>query len=525
MTRYRPWPAFFDSSYTGWHRIADMNYTILKDGAEELAVDAVVECVQQEDELRLSPDHVAPDLAKMIMAELKKRDFTAKEGDVCVFPLWDKKVRNLVVIGLGKKRNPDTEQLRSAGAKAIKAANGIRAKKIAFSADWLKKAKDLQTGVQALVEGVELGGYHFSTYRKRSLHENGKKHQAEEIIFLAADRQARIKVEKGIANGLAFAEGTILARNLVNTPAMDMHPEQMVKVAQSLSGRGTGITCKVADRAGMERLGMKASLAVGQGSSHEPKFVQLTYKPKGNKKVKKIVLIGKALTFDSGGLSIKPADGMIDMKIDMAGAAAVLGVFKALPGLKPNVEVHGFFIAAENMPSGSAYRPGDVVSVMDGTTIEVENTDAEGRITLADALSYASQRTKPHAIIDLATLTGAVIVALGSDISGLFSNDKPLKTALMQAGEKSGEQMWELPLHQPYRDLIKSKIADVKNVGGRAAGVITAALFLEKFVHGTPWAHIDIAGPAYAEKESRPEWVNGGTGWGVRLLLNYLRDF
>ena len=199
---------------------------------------------------------------------------------------------------------------------------------------------------------------------------------------------------------------------------------------------------------------------------------------------------------------------MNDMKIDMAGAAAVLGLFKALPDLKPRCEVHGLFIAAENMPSGSAYRPGDIVAAMDGTTIEVENTDAEGRVTLADALAYAALKIKPQAIVDLATLTGAVI--------------KELKQLLQSASQESGEPMWELPLFKPYGDLIKSKIADVRNVGGRAGGVITAALFLEKFVHDVPWAHIDIAGPSYAEKETRAEWPVGGTGWGVRLLLNYL---
>ncbi|MHB8831027.1 MAG: leucyl aminopeptidase [Patescibacteria group bacterium] len=502
-----------------------MRYSILSEPFSGLQADAVVEGLFQEDKPKIGEGYLSPELSKAILAELKRREFDAKEGDVCVLPLLGHRTfKHLIIVGVGKKRNYEQDQLRSMGAKVIKAANSFRAKKIVFHPELLKRAKDQVEGTQALVEGIELGGYHFASYHKRTADEHAKKHQAEEILLLAFDRSSRLKIEKGMALGKLLAEATILARDMVNTPSMDMYPEQMVKIAQSFSGRGTGITCKVLDRAGMEKLGMKASLAVGQGSMHEPKFVHLVYKPSKPKYPKKIALVGKALTFDSGGLSLKPSEHMTDMKIDMAGAAAVLGVFKALSQLKPSVEVHGIFIAVENMPSGSAYRPGDVVTAMDGTTIEVENTDAEGRVTLADALSYATHKIKPQVIVDLATLTGAVITALGSDMTGLFCGNKELKTSLFEAAQASGEQMWELPLYQPYKELIKSKIADVKNLGGRAGGVITSALFLEKFVHDVPWAHLDIAGTAYAEKESKPEWVQGGTGWGVRLLLNYLRQ-
>jgi leucyl aminopeptidase len=501
-----------------------MRYEILSGNLNQTSADAVVEGLFQETNFKIGEGYLPPETSKAILAELKRREFDAKEGDVYVLPLLGfKNFKYLIVIGLGKKSNYAADQLRAVGAKAIKAANSFRAQKIVFHPDWLKKAKDLVIGSQALVEGIELGGYHFANYHKRTAGEHRKKHKAEEIVLLAADRVSKIKIEKGVGLGKVFAEATILARDMVNTPSMDMHPEQMVKIAQSLTGRGTNITCKVTDKVGMEKLGMHASLAVGRGSDHEPKFVHLVYRPK-SKRAKKIVLVGKALTFDSGGLSLKPADSMTDMKIDMAGAAAVLGVFKALPYLKLNVEVHGLFIAVENMPGGAAYRPGDVVAAMDGTTIEVENTDAEGRITLADALSYATHKIKPQVIVDLATLTGAAIVALGSDLTALFCSHKELKAALMDASKNSGENLWELPLYQPYKELIKSKIADIRNVGGRPGGAITAALFLEKFVHDVPWAHLDIAGPAYAEKESKPEWVCGGTGWGVRLILNYLKN-
>ncbi|MDD5438240.1 MAG: leucyl aminopeptidase [Patescibacteria group bacterium] len=502
-----------------------MKYEIIPSGGlAEVTADAIVEGLYQEDQPKIGQGYLPEVTTKAVLAELRRREFDAKEGDVYVLPLLGfKQFKYLIVIGLGKKNNYDANQLRAVGAKAIKAANGYRAQKIVFHPDWLRKAKDLVGGIQALVEGIELGGYHFASYRKRTAAEQQKKHKAEEIVLMAEDRISRVKIEKGLELGKLFSEATILARDMVNTPSMDMHPEQMVSIAQSLAARGTNVTCKVFDKAGMEKLGMKASLAVGQGSKHEPRFVHLVYKPK-QRSTKKIALIGKGLTFDSGGLSLKPADHMTDMKIDMAGAAAVIGVFKALPLLKPRVEVHGLFIAAENMPGGGAYRPGDVVAALDGTTIEVENTDAEGRITLADALSYAALRIKPQAMVDLATLTGAVIVALGSDISGLFCSNKELKTALVQAAGEAGETVWELPLYQPYKEQNKSKIADIRNVGGRPGGSITAALFLEKFTHDVPWAHIDVAGPVYAEKESKPEWVNGGTGWGVRLLLNYLRN-
>jgi leucyl aminopeptidase len=249
--------------------------------------------------------------------------------------------------------------------------------------------------------------------------------------------------------------------------------------------------------------------------------VHLIYKPRGAKK--KVCIVGKAVTFDSGGLSIKPADGMMTMKIDMAGAAAVLGLFKAIGETKPNVEVHGIFLAVENMPGGNAYRPGDVVQVMDGTTIEVLNTDAEGRLTLADALSYAST-LQPDIIIDLATLTGACVVALGEEIAGLMTTDKKMSERLFTASRESGEPLWELPLYEPYMEHVKSKIADLKNIGSRGqAGAISAGMFLRPFVGKIPWAHLDIAGPSYTERETRPDQPYGASGYGVRLLMRFLQ--
>ena len=294
-------------------------------------------------------------------------------------------------------------------------------------------------------------------------------------------------------------------------------------MAAKIAKQRKDVQLTILNKETMEEMGMQATLAVARGSVHPPVGVHLVYKPKGKRK-KRIVIVGKAVTFDSGGLSLKPADGMMTMKIDMAGAATVLGIFDVLPLLKLPLEVHGIFLGVENMPSGHAYRPGDVVKAMNGKTIEVLNTDAEGRVTLADALSYA-QKLEPDVIIDLATLTGACIVALGEEMAAILSNDKKLTQKLLKAAEETGEPLWELPPYAPYQEHIKSRVADIKNIGMRgAAGTISAALFLAHFVGKTPWAHMDIAGPSYAEREVRPDLPPGGTGYGVRLLVRYLQS-
>jgi leucyl aminopeptidase len=279
---------------------------------------------------------------------------------------------------------------------------------------------------------------------------------------------------------------------------------------------------EVLDRAECRKLGMGAFLGVAAGSEQAPKFIHLTYTPTGRRR-KRVAVIGKGITFDSGGLDLKPADGMLRMKNDMSGAAAVLGIMRALPRLKPPVEVHGLIAATENMPSGSAVRPGDVLRAMNGTTIEIGNTDAEGRLTLADAMSYAVARVEPDEMIDMATLTGACVVALGPLCSGLFANDQALADRLLAAAETAGERLWQLPLIDEYRDGLKSDVADINNVGPRGGGAITAGLFLKEFAGKTPWVHLDIAGPAFTEKDL-PLAPKGATGFAVRTVLTYLGD-
>src|SRR3989338_6283399 len=363
------------------------------------------------------------------------------------------------------------------------------------------------------------------------------------------------EAQRGIREGEIYAHATIFARELVNEPASNMVPKTLADVARSLAypspglrpsspsgrGEGEGVSVKILNRAECEKLGMGAYLGVAKGSDHEPYFIHLVYKPphlasghplpavlqgEGRVRVKKIAIVGKGITFDSCGLSLKPAQHIETMKLDMAGCAAVLGIFSALPKLKPNVEVHGISAVCENMPSGRAMKPGDIVRTISGKTIEVLNTDAEGRLTLADAFGYVNKFVKPDAMIDMATLTGACMVALGEEVAGYMGNDRALLDNVKKASEASGERAWELPLIEEYREQTKSHVADFSNITpSRYAGAITAGLFLEAFAEKMPWVHMDIAGPAWAEKEVIPYMPRGGTGFGVRTMLELLKSF
>jgi leucyl aminopeptidase len=318
-----------------------------------------------------------------------------------------------------------------------------------------------------------------------------------------------------------FARSTWVARDLINAPANDVHPTHLAKVAGEIA-KETGLGLQVFERADCKKMGMGAFLGVAAGSEQPPKFIHLTYTPKGKSR-RRVAVIGKGITFDSGGLDLKPAEGMLRMKDDMSGAAAVLGIMKALPALQPPVEVHGLIAATENMPSGAAVRPGDILTAMNGTTIEIGNTDAEGRLTLADAIVYAAQKVNADEIVDMATLTGACVVALGPLCSGLFANNQGLADRLLTAAAAAGERVWQLPLIDEYRENLKSDVADMNNVGPRGGGAITAGLFLKEFAGDRAWAHLDIAGPAFVEKDM-PLGPKGATGYAVRTILTYLTE-
>jgi len=369
--------------------------------------------------------------------------------------------------------------------------------------------------VRAVAEGTLLGSYEFSQYKT----EAGEEGSVAELVFLCADKQSRKIVERVVAEATAVCEAVSFARDLVSHPGNVATPTYLAEKALEMAARH-GITCQVLEREELERFGMEALLAVSRGSHQPPRFIILEYRGDGAKG-RPVVLVGKGVTFDSGGISLKPGAGMERMKDDMAGAAAVFGTMQAAADLHLPLHLVGLVPAAENLPGGSAYKPGDVVKSMSGKTIEVVNTDAEGRLLLCDALHYA-QRYRPAALIDLATLTGACIVALGNVATGLMGNDNGLKRLLQKAGEASGERVWELPLWEEYGELMKSDIADLKNAGGPTAGTISAGWFLQQFAGKTRWAHLDIAGTAWEEK-GRPYLPKGATGVGVRLLVEYLR--
>tara|TARA_B100000700_G_scaffold266933_1_gene306409 strand:- start:98 stop:1093 length:996 start_codon:yes stop_codon:yes gene_type:complete len=330
-------------------------------------------------------------------------------------------------------------------------------------------------------------------------------------------------MSKGVERARAISRGVNLARNLVNRPGGDLTPTAFARVASKTS-KEHGLSIKILGLPEIKKAKMGGLLGVNRGSTQQPRFVQITYRPSKPSK-KHVALVGKGITFDAGGLSIKTSQGMSTMKCDMGGAAAVLGTMSALEDLAFPVRVTGYIPLTDNMLGGDATRPGDVLKIRNGKTVEVLNTDAEGRLVLADALSLASE-AKPDAIIDLATLTGACMVALGSEYAGLMGTDADLADQLLQASEETGEDLWQLPLPDSYRSQLNSEVADMKNIGsGPYGGAITAGLFLKEFVaEGIPWAHLDIAGPAFADA---PWGIHpkGGTGFGVRLLLRFIEDF
>jgi leucyl aminopeptidase len=338
-------------------------------------------------------------------------------------------------------------------------------------------------------------------------------------VLLAQGSREFDLAERAIEKAGYIVEGVTLARNLVNEPGNIKSPAYLASQARELAEQ-VGIKCEILDQDQLAALGFGALLGVAQGSTRTPKLITLEYNG-GNHDAQPIVLVGKGVVFDAGGISLKPAEKMDEMKMDMAGGAVVLGVLKAAALLKLPVNLVGIVPAVENLPSGSAYRPGDILTSLSGKTIEVLNTDAEGRLILADALTYAA-RYRPRVVIDLATLTGACIIALGHHAAAVLGNHDGLIRQLILAGENSGEKLWQLPLWQEYATQLKSHVADMKNIGGRPAGTITAAAFLQKFADNYTWAHIDIAGTAWEEK-GQPYTPKGGTGFGVRLLLDYLQ--
>ena len=446
-------------------------------------------------------------------ALVRKSGFAGRRGTSLLAPTHGLlPAGHVLLAGVGKPEEDGLHGWRVAGAVTAREAGRLWADEAVFM---LPPDRETEPVVGAVAEGALLNAYRFTRYRSNDVHSG----RLRRLVLGRTSSGRNGALARALRRAGTTASAVCLARDLVNEPPSTATASYLSEQAAAHC-RGEGLKVDVWGRRRIEQLKMAGLLAVNQGSREEPRFIRMRYRPKGTPR-KKVVLIGKGITFDSGGLSLKSARSMETMKLDMAGAAAVIGVMSVLPELAPNAEVVGMVPATDNLPDGGAQKPGDVIRYPNGKTVEVMNTDAEGRLILADALVLAA-REKPDCMIDLATLTGACIVALGNELAGLFSNDEELADRLAACGRDAGESLWRLPLAAEYREDIKSHVADIKNVGGGSAGAVTAALFLQEFVGEVPWAHLDIAGPAFAAKE-RPTCPKGGTGFGVRTLLNLLR--
>lgn len=451
---------------------------------------------------------------------LKSSRFTGKAGQMLeVLAPAGMTVSRLLLAGLGKPEHVDEKGLETLGAQVVARlyAGGETAASLEIEVPKGVKVKKAEAAAH-LVFGARLRSYAFDKYRTRNLEEFEKKLTTLRIV--TADTVAAKKAFAGLS---AVADGIFLARDLVNEPPNILYPEEFARRAKTLLSK-LGVKIEILGEAEMKKQGFGALLGVGKGSIRESHLVVMQWNG-GKKTTRPIAFVGKGVCFDSGGLSLKPGSGMMGMKGDMAGAAAVTGTMLALASRKAKVNAVGVIGLVENMPSGDATRPDDVLTSLSGQTIEVLNTDAEGRLVLADALTYTQRRFKPKFVIDLATLTGAIVQTLGFEHAGIFSNDDQLVQRVQAAGRATGERVWQLPLDPFYDKMIKSKIADMKNIGGSNSGAISAAQFLLRFIEkGTLWAHLDIAGVAWQDGEQKPTIPSWGTGWGVRLLNRMVKE-
>lgn len=424
--------------------------------------------------------------------------------------------RCVLLVGLGDKKTVDAEGFRRAAAIGTKAAEGAHAKSVTFYVD--DSIAGLAGGAgsvgQAVSEGARMGHYRYDLGKSKP---EARHLQGMQVMGNGAD------FKRGTARGLALAEANLVTRDLQNLAGNQMTPSLLADHARGIAKKSPKISCKVIDEAGMKRMGMGLLLGVSAGSVEPAKLIHLTYKPKGKSKGK-IALVGKGLTFDAGGISIKPSRGMEEMRYDMSGSASVMGAFEALVSLDVPYEVHGIIPSSENLIDGNATKPGDVHTAMNGKTVEVINTDAEGRLILADALCYTVDKVKPDTIIDLATLTGAVIMALGHELSAIYPTTDTLRDDLMAAGAECGEAVWPMPMHPAFKENMGAGPADLRNIctPNMGGGSIGGATFLSHFVGDTEWCHIDIAGTAWNQGARDYTGGNGGTGVGTRLLIEYL---
>jgi leucyl aminopeptidase len=472
------------------------------------------------------PRGLAPEDAAsggLVKVAWDRKEARGKRKEITVFHRTGGKGR-ILLVGLGPREKYEAETARRAAAEAVKALKGKGARTVAFRLpSFTTETVTAESAARALVDGAVLGGYEFLRYKSTT--EGG----VEEATVHLGDDLAREEsgLRRAVVEESSIADTVVWTRDVANLPADTATPERLAEEARAL-GKELGLKVTVFDEKKLAEMHCGGLLAVGGGSAHPPRLIVLEYAG-GSRRGRTVAVVGKGITFDSGGISIKPAAGMSYMKFDKSGAVAVLGILRAAATLKIAPRVIGVMACAENLPSGSAYRPGDVARTFNGKTIEVLNTDAEGRVVLSDALGFVVGQYRPDEVIDLATLTGAEVVALGDAMAGLVSTDDRLANGLLAASKATGEPVWRMPLTDYHRELVKSDIADVRNSTELpVAGMLTASAFLENFVGSTAWAHLDIAGPAHTSSTTRkyqPAYQNvGATGFGVRLVTRYLLD-
>ncbi len=442
------------------------------------------------------------------------KKFSGKAGETFFLPVVTPGAAAILLVGLGKRDKHTLEKIRRASARLLGQAKAFRNETVRLELDSLKGAFGLEEAASAAVEGARLSDYKFDKYKSKR---DDSKAVAEFELASAGDPK---RLAAAIAEAETVSEGVLFTRDLANEPANVMTPVRLAQAAKEMA-KSTGLKCTVLGLAEIKRLKMGGILGVSQGSSFPPQLIVLEHRV--TKDSKPIVLVGKGVTFDTGGISIKPSGDMDKMKFDMCGAAAVIGTMRTVAKLKLPVSVVGIAPVVENMPGSKAQRPGDIVRISNGKTVEVLNTDAEGRLILADALAYA-ERYKPKVLVDIATLTGACSAAFGNIASGLMGTSPELVKRILDAGDAAGERCWELPLWEEYGELIRATYADIQNISKRNAGTITAGMFLKEFGGHSPWAHLDVAGTAWADS-AQPLAAIGSTGIGVRLFVRLLKGY
>ncbi len=459
----------------------------------------------------LSISEITPDFDPIIREITESNEFRAKDGTISiVHNNVGSGIKRALLLGMGDKKNLDPEKTRNLTGKVVN-----KAKELGISEFVLIPFKNMdKEHLSAMVEGIKLSDYSFNNYKR----DEDRNDLNQVRILIRNDMKNSQKI---IQRSVVVSDAVIFTRDISNLPPNDCSPEVLATLSKKLS-ENQKVKVRVIEKEEMKSYGFEGILAVGKGSASSPKLIVLEYS--GSTKNRPIVIVGKAVTFDTGGISIKPSEKMEEMKFDKCGGCNVLGIMKAVSDLGLDTNVIGIIPAVENMPSGTSYRPGDIIKMYNRKTVEVLNTDAEGRIILGDALSFAVKTFAPKAIIDMATLTGAAIIALGTNVAALVGNEDDLVTKILEYSNLTGEKIWQLPLFEEYKEQLKSSNADMKNIGGRSAGAITAAAFLSNFVEDTPWVHLDIAGTAWTQEGTKEKSYNpkGATGFGIRTIVKYI---